>query len=73
MMFGVLYLKFQMFLNSEVVADSGRCCIMEDAVSYCIQLNNIALLAEPTCYVPSCLPHRQLVNSLVVYGSLNTQ
>ena len=49
MMCGVLYLKFQMFLNSEVVADSGRCCIIEDAVLYCIQLNNIALLAEPTC------------------------
>ena len=35
MLFGVLYLKFQMF---EVVADSGRCYIIEDAVSYCIIL-----------------------------------
>ena len=63
-MFGVFYLKFQMFLNSEVVVDSVK-------MLYNTVYNSI--LAEPTCYVPSCLPHRQLVNSLVVYGSLNTQ
>ena len=67
MMFGVLYLEFHMFLNSEAVVDSGRCCIILYTTQY------IVLLAEPTCYVPSCLPHRLLVNSLVVYGSLNAQ
>ena len=66
MMFGVLYLKFQMFLNSEVVVDSGICYIILYSLLFYWLNQHVMSLAV-------CHNYRLLVNSLFVYDSWNTQ